>query len=102
VGGQLIWQYPYGISGEYTLSLRNNLRENVRNVYFLVVFYDANEMPVDVDSVRFQGLIPAGLAKRASGRVDKSVQHLTTNTGSGAKSPRTRVEFRILDFEIVN
>jgi hypothetical protein len=95
VGGQVIWDYPFGLSGQYTLSFRNQLRENVRNVYSLVIFYDAGGNPVDVDVVRYAGLIPAGLAKRVNSEVDKSVQDLTTDTRSGAKSPKTRVEFRV-------
>ncbi|MBN2270275.1 MAG: serine protease [Sedimentisphaerales bacterium] len=101
-GGQLVWQYPYGISGDYSLSLRNRLRENVRKVFCLVIFYDSQGNPIDVDVVRYDGLIPGGLAKRVNSSVDKSVQDLTTNTRSGAKSPSTKVEYRILDFEIAN
>lgn len=100
VGSQLTWQYLHNQSGEYALSLRNQLRENVRNVYCLVIFYDAQVNPIDVDVVRYQGLIPAGLAKRVTSRVDGSVQRLTTALGS--MSPGTKVEFRILDFEIAN
>jgi len=33
-GGQLVWQYPYGVSGDYSISLRNRLRENVKNVFW--------------------------------------------------------------------
>jgi S1-C subfamily serine protease len=100
VGGQLTWEYVHGQIGSYALSLRNQLRENVKNVYCLVVFYDAQSNPIDVDVVRYQGIIPAGLAKRVTSSVDGSVQKLTTAVGS--MSPRTKVEFRILDFEIVN
>jgi hypothetical protein len=100
VGGQLTWTYQAFQSGNYALSLRNQLRENVKNVYCLVVFYDAQDNPIDVDVVRYEGIIPAGLAKRVTSSVDGSVQKLTT--AEGAMSPRTKVEFRILDFEIVN
>ena len=100
VGGQLIWDYEYSPIGAYSLSLRNQLRHNVRNVYCLVIFYDTQGNPIDVDVVRYQGAIPAGLAKRVISKVDGSVQKLTTSAGS--MSPRTRVEFRVLDFEIRN
>jgi multidrug efflux pump subunit AcrA (membrane-fusion protein) len=100
VGGQLTWAYSFGQSGEYALSLRNQLRENVKNVYCLVVFYDAQDNPIDVDVVRYEGTIPAGLAKRVTSSVDGSVQKMTTAEGS--MSPRTKVEFRILDFKIIN
>jgi len=100
MAGQLTWEYPNGQSGDYALSLRNYLRENVKNVYCLVIFYDAEGNPIDVDVVRFQGIIPAGLAKRVTSKVDGSVQKLTTKPGS--MSPRTTVEFRVLDFGIAD
>jgi len=102
IGDQVIWDFGFGVSGKYTLSFRNQLRENVKNVYCLVIFYDAKDNPIDVDVVRYEGLILAGLAKRVNSEVDKSVQDLTTDTKRVAKSPETRVEFRILNFEIVN
>jgi len=97
-GGQLTWEYSQLQNGSYAFSLRNQLRENVKNVYCLVIFYDGQSNPIDVDVVRYKGLIPAGLAKRVTSRVDGSVQKLTTQEGS--ITPRTKVEFRILDFGI--
>lgn len=100
VGGQLTWKYTVPQIGFYAFSLQNQLRENVKNVYCLVIFFDAQGTPIDVDVVRYQGLIPAGLAKRVTSSVDGSVQRLTTAVGS--MSPRTKVEFRILDFQIAD
>ena len=97
-GGKLIWNIATPI-GYYTFSLQNQLRENVKNVYCLVIFYDVQGDPIDVDIVQFQGLIPAGLAKRVESNVHSSVQELTTRWDS--KIPHTKVELRILDFEIV-
>ena len=82
-------------SGSYSFSLRNQLRESVKNVYCLVVFTDSKGGPIDIDVVRYSGLIPAGLAKRVDSRVDRSIGQLTKWSSSA-------VEFRILDFEIVN
>jgi len=96
-GGQMSWEFPYYQTLQtYTFSLRNRLRENVKNVYCLVIFYDAQDNPIDVDVVRYQDLIPAGLAKRVKSSVHGSVFRLTTDEGKD--SPRTKVEFRILDF----
>jgi hypothetical protein len=101
IGGQLTWDYAFSVTpGGYTMSLRNKLRENVKNVYCLVIFYDTQGDPIDIDAVQYQGVIPAGLAKRVTSRVDGSIQKLTTAVG--ATSPQTKVEFRILDFEIAN
>ena len=107
-GGKLTWKYPLfpsigtstdPISGDYTFSLRNRLRTNVRNVYCFVIFYDPQGDPIEVDVVFLRDPIPAGLAKRVASEVDESVQELTTRVKS--KTPYTKVEFRILDFEII-
>jgi len=99
VGGQLTWEYVYNQTGNYAFSLRNQLRGTVKNVYCLVVFYDSQGNPIDVDVVQYHGLIPAGLAKRVTSKVDGSVQKLTTPFGE--MSPKARVEFRILDFQMI-
>ena len=92
----------------YTFSLRNRLRENVKNVRYLVIFYDALGDPIDVTFEKFSEMIPAGLAKRHRGSVsDSSIRNLATkydmlsefDTHPGLKE--TYVKFRILDFEIV-
>ena len=98
-GGKLIWKYPASQSGSYSFSLRNQLRGNIKDVYCLVIFFDAQGDPIDVDVVHFRDPIPAGLAKRVKSKVDDSVQELTTRYN--AKTPHTKVEFRILHFEIV-
>jgi hypothetical protein len=84
--------------GKYTFSLKNQLRESIRNVFCLVVFYDQNGSPIDVDVIKYKNPIPSGLAKRVSGKVDGSVQRLTTPDLS--VTPSTKVEFRILDFQL--
>ena len=100
VGGQLTWKYTSLQSGEYAISIRNQLRDNIRDVYCLIIFYDNSGNPIDIDIIRYQDVIPGGLARRVTSRVDGSVQRLTTRRGN--MSPNTRVEFRILDFEITN
>ena len=98
-GGKLTWDLAHAQSGYYSFSLRNQLRENVSNVYCLVIFYDDQNDPIEVDVVHFRDPIPAGLAKRVNSKVHDSVQELTTQVG--LKTPHTKVEFRILDFEIM-
>lgn len=96
VGGQLTWDLPGNqFSGTYSFSLRNQLREPVKNVYCLLIFRNAQGDPLDVDVVKFNGIIPGGLAKRVTSRVHESIGVLT-------KWRDSAVEFRILDFEIVN
>ena len=102
-GGKLVWgggSYGFaGISNEYTFSIQNRLRESVQNVYCFVIFYDAQGDPIDVDIVQCQESIPAGLAKRVKSKVDGSVRSLTTRDYSN--TPHTKVEFRILNFKIM-
>jgi S1-C subfamily serine protease len=96
VGDQLTWALPNNqFSGDYAFSLRNQLRNNVKDVYCLVVFTDPQGIPIDVDVVQYRGVIPAGLAKRVTSSVDPSVAVVT-------KWRSSAVEFRVLDFQIVN
>jgi len=95
VGVHFAWNAPGEWCEVYSFSLRNQLRESVKNVYCLVVFTDSKGSPIDIDVVRDSGVIPAGLAKRVKSRVDGSIGQLTKWSSSA-------VEFRILDFEIVN
>ncbi|MBW1795634.1 MAG: serine protease [Deltaproteobacteria bacterium] len=96
VGGQLLW----GFVGNYSFSLRNELHNNVKDIVCLVIFYDTQHMPIEFDLVQYRGTIPAGLSKRVNGEVDGSVRTLT---GGAVDEPsRTRIEFRVLDFQIVD
>ncbi len=102
-----LWDYafnPFGVgsfgtNGRFTVSFQNKLLEPVNNVQFLIIFYDENEEPIDITFIVYKGIIPMRLAKRTRGFVDSSVQKLTTNDDS--LKPKTRIEFRVLDFQIV-
>jgi hypothetical protein len=102
VGEKFLWDHDFfgGYPGEYSFSLRNKLRSSVRSVHCLVVFYDGSGDPVDADVVHYRETIPPGLARRVPGQVHLSTQKLTTREGS--KTPSTKVEFRILNFEIID
>ena len=104
-GGKFLWSTGTGgllsTGGRYSFSLRNRLREDVRNVRYFVIFNDDADVPIDVEIRKYKGLIPAGLAKRIEASVShRSVKDLSTRWASGSII-ETRVEFRILDFEIV-
>lgn len=96
-------QFP---NGNYSLSIINKLRELVRNVYCLIVFYDLQGNPIDVSIVRYNGVIPAGLAKRVKGSVEESVEKLNNPTQpwpyvpDPPRKPKGKIEYRILDFQI--
>lgn len=99
-GGQIQWSWKWhgALAGEYSFSLHNRLREPVRDVVCLVVFYDRSGNPIEVDPVSLRDIIPGGLARRVTSKVHQSIQELTTADNS--QSPMTRVEVRILDFRV--
>jgi hypothetical protein len=94
VGGQFLWNS--GGYGYFSFTLRNQLQSSVKNVYCLVVFYDASGVPIETHEVHFMKVIPAGLGVRVSG---ESVE-LTTSWHNGVAS--MKLEFRVLDFELVD
>lgn len=100
VGTQFLWDYGFSQSSknDYSFSFKNNLRENVSNVWCLVIFHDENDEPVEVDLVEYRGTILARLAKRVESSVDNSIYSLTTKEGS--QTPHARVEIRIMGFKI--
>ncbi len=107
IGDRLTWSTQlYESDGKYSFTLRNQLREPVRNIFCMVVFYDDKGNALDINALHYRELIPGGLAKRANGSVDASVKRITTppspdNRYLSSFAPTTKVEFRILDFEIV-
>ena len=98
IGTLFTWDYKFP-AGPYSFTLRNYLRESVKDVFCLVVFYGPDDEPIDIDVILCEEVIPAGLAKRFKSKVDQSVQDITTKYGE--KSPMTKIEFRILDFKIL-
>jgi hypothetical protein len=108
-GEKLTWDSSIQ-SGEYSFSLHNRLRETVKNVYCLVVFYDTTDSPIDFSMVTYSGIIPGGLSKRVKGDVEGITEQLNSPPLGGfhgadpswhpPRSPRSRVEVRILDFQI--
>ena len=87
-GGKLTLSYSH-----LNFSLRNHLRQDVDDVYFYVIVYDKLGDPIDVEIEKYSRTIPAGLAKRTYVNVGVEVVSMVRDGGS--------VEFRILDFEIV-
>ena len=105
IGSQFIWSrfilFNMGsfADGAFSFSLRNELNQSVRNIYGILVFFDRDDKPIEMFVVQYDDLIPAGLARRITGKVDSSVQQLTTEDGS--VTPSSRIDFRVLDFELV-
>ena len=80
------------IMGHYTFSVRNNLREPVRDVLCMVIFYAQDGLPIETEFITIPGPIGGKLARRSpqGGRLmADQVRNLTAKT-----------EIRILDFRL--
>ena len=89
-------------SESFSFSLRNHLRENVKNIDYLIIFYDEQGDPIDVNDRRYDRVIRAGLAKRITDYFsDYSVRKLSITLGNDREIIETRMEFRVLNFEVV-
>lgn len=108
-GGKLVWERGYN-GWRFSFSLRNHLREDVKNVHYYVIFYDDLDDPIDVLDTWFTYQIPAGLAKRV--KYPGKNPHIRYGAAPGLPplpfgvdgdvyELTKRVEFRILNFEIV-
>ena len=105
VGENLTYDGAGFQSGQFSLSLHNKLRENVTGVFGIVIFHDLADQPIDIYPINYEGVIPAGTAKRISGRVDPSVERLNCPLQpltliEPPRSPRGKVEVRILNFNV--
>ena len=107
-GDQFLWNddRDHELGGSrFTFTLRNRSKQTVKNVKGLAIIYDRDGNPADFSEIRCNPSLPAGLAKRYSGRFDSSVKPLTTSVSPEDQrkyslTPNTRVEFRVLSFEI--
>ena len=62
VGGHFSWtDNPY--MGYYTFSVRNNLREPIRDVLCLVIFYASDGLPIETEFITIRGPIGGKLAR---------------------------------------
>lgn len=107
IGEKLTWENQlYDHFGGFSFTLRNQLRESVKDVICLVIFYDSDGQPLDITLVDYPSIIPGNLAKRVNGSIDKSIKRLTTksvpdNQYMSSFVPSTKVEIRILTFQFV-
>ena len=78
--------------GHYTFSVRNQLREPVRDIVCLIIFFARDGLPIETEMVTISGPVGGNLARRSPtlGRVSADeVRNLTAKT-----------EIRILDFRL--
>jgi S1-C subfamily serine protease len=93
-------------SGSFTFTLRNRTKQTVKNITGLAIIYGNDGNAVDFKEFTFQSQIPPGLAKRLTGDFAPSVKPLTTKPISKeygylySRTPSTKVEFRVLSFDV--
>ena len=100
----LVWDSKFFIGGEYSFTIKNKLRENIKNIVGLLIFYDLHGEPIDFQMISFENIIPAGFGKRVEGSVSESVKRLSTrpiDSYGGSDQKPDQVEYRILSFEII-
>lgn len=89
---------------DYSVSLQNVLRSQVRGVRLQVLFLDNANNPIHVEEIFETGGIPAGLSKRRMSSVDHSVKALTACNslldipvpGRGSESDKIMAKILIL------
>ena len=87
------WENPETWS-RFSFSIKNNLDYEIKDVIYIVIFYDINKQPIDVFILKNDNIIPSKLAKRTSVLNNES-------TSSALYNLTKSVEIRILDFKIV-
>ena len=91
VGSHFSWTENQ-FMGYYTFSVRNQLRDPVRDIVCLVIFYARDGLPIETEIVTIRGPVGGNLALRSlrKGRLEADqVRNLTAKT-----------EIRILDFRL--
>jgi S1-C subfamily serine protease len=108
-GDQFLWEGDISGSlanyGTFTFALKNRTKQTLKQIRGLAIIYGRDGSPADFTEFRFYGSLPPGLVRRCSGSFAASVKALTTSPSSQNQymyslTPSTRVEFRVLSFEI--
>jgi len=105
IGQNFTYDHPPSRGGAsfYSFSLVNKLREPVKDIHYLVVFYDLEGNPLDAVKGDCREIIAGGLAKRVRAFTEGSVQELNEKVDYGTRrTQRGNIEIRILDFKIVH
>jgi S1-C subfamily serine protease len=107
IGQNFTYDDPPGAGGFgasfYSFSLVNKLREPVKDIHYLVVFYDLEGNSLDAVKGDCREIIASGLAKRVRAFTEGSVRKLNEKQDYRTlRTQRGNIEIRILDFKIVH
>lgn len=82
-------------------SFRNSLRKDVKDINYIAIFYDELGDPIDVHKDTYNVTVPARLARRTFFRISFELRDMCFKDVSDPVTAG-RLEFRILDFDIVD
>ena len=88
------------VGGRYSFSVRNNLPQSVANVEVVVVFFDADGLPVESVVSSVHSTVLPGLAARVTGAVDTSVRRIVTGSSSGT-DVITGIDLIVRSFDVM-
>ena len=83
-------------TGWFSYSIRNRLRKRVKSVKVLTIFFDGFGEPIDVHESQLRDVVRPNLAIRGEGVVGSAVREIVEDRAAPG-----RIEFRVLDFTIV-
>lgn len=101
----LVWDSEFFIGGDFSYTIKNKLREPVKNIVGLLIFYDLSGNTVDFQMITYKDIVPGGFGKRVRGKVDESVKRLSTRPRGydslhDSQDRPDKIEYRILFFEV--
>jgi hypothetical protein len=83
--------------GDYIFTLRNKLRDPVKNIIYVVIFYGKDGEPVHSELSQYRNPILGSLAKTLLTGYTGDAPHVGTQIQELTK----RVEVRVLDFQVI-
>lgn len=95
IGRQFVWDKAsvYSTYQDFSFSLYNKLREPVKEVVSMVIFYDKKGYPIDIYPLGPSTVIPPRLAK---------MQHGEIVPGEALRKLTSKIEIRVLSYKIVD
>lgn len=103
---------------EYSFTFRNRLQQSVSRIQCLILFIGVNGTPVDFAVIKYDEIIPPGLAKRITEsreRVEMSkdialylssssyhILRSTLKVDASVRRLTKSIQFRVLDFQVID
>lgn len=107
IGEKFKWVTGLTYDGSFSFTIRNLLNRSIKDIHCIIIFYDYDNKPIDYIIINYYFLIPPKLAKRVPATVGMEVKKMITPRDPDSEyltqlKPATKVEFRILSFNIAD